>query len=1041
MLSLKVGRRRQFLDNLETGYISSPELPFFSADPYQVDPLGFSRGAPLKPCLKTPSDLNMGRNRSYQLGRQVSTPSAFQPFSTIVEDSEWNPYMDSAKYMNVNQSFPTKNTHRPRNSNPTQFRSEISRFTESLYNLAKPLPVKPKGHFPRVEEKYPKLGNPCSILNPGLPMKPVQNLDQINPFTGLPNVQFVPTMEYFNRRQSTYLPDWTPSPDTTARRVAAILEPQNTYADLVHSFQKKQVEQAKLHSIEQKFRSMSLQNLQQIDPIGVPTNMFNVPGTIDPIYDKTAHDPRYLHQQNPLFHPQFNNSYLHNSVSNIQDPTFLDRPVFHQQENMNMIQNSIQNPIQNPINNPLQHNLPLSNIDFDQTQLDHAWLQLSTELQLKNNMTTQNMSKIPGPLPSMPVHHHPPLQGVLDMMGINGNNQNIELQNKPRDLHQNKSPGLFYHKNDLYLSGGFKKEKFNASLDTTYDSLLNLPKMPKSPSEVEPINSSEDELTRYNVTNKEVRDSGNIHMKQFQLSAKYQESKYIENSILGHVPSVLQDLGKVDLEKKLNDKSKQIDKTLRQISRAYEDRCKQRQKMRSALSLLKDIPKMELDEHNNIVTKEDTTKLKEIRQGKNGNTIKLDNMEIEVSNEIMSMIYHRALKKRMERKSSKCRPVERRRSKPRINEKSHDSSDTETEISEFMKNALLKQQLENTVPDTSREMKIRSLQRYSPRLKNPLIPVFEGESDETKNEDEIDKQDKEPLTPILSKLEIPTSFSLWEETDKNSPCKFLDSDEPVPPPAPEIRINDMINQVQESKPKHQKSMREKNEKKEVVNDHPKKSKPIPVDNLRKTKSSGAFNNLPDCGYKSQNVKQTVKRQTSDPSEKRSSIIFEDKIIDCRKEETKNKNLNISETARKHLGMGDKSKNSPEEGMGTRNRINSIFQTIGSSYEDPEDSNKKEKNCSAFLTEDVANMSESISKLRLEVMSKGSLEDENIINEMKRVQSLNISLEGDELANEEQNACIDVLSERLDNYPIEEEDEANLETKSYDCTTEKLGLHE
>ena len=27
-------------------------------------------------------------------------------------------------------------------------------------------------------------------------MKPVQNLDQINPFTGLPNIEFIPTTEY-----------------------------------------------------------------------------------------------------------------------------------------------------------------------------------------------------------------------------------------------------------------------------------------------------------------------------------------------------------------------------------------------------------------------------------------------------------------------------------------------------------------------------------------------------------------------------------------------------------------------------------------------------------------------------------------------------------------------------------------------------------------------------------------------------------------------------------------------------------------------------
>ena len=70
--------------------------------------------------------------------------------------------------------------------------------------------------------------------------------------------------------------------------------------------------------------------------------------------------------------------------------------------------------------------------------------------------------------------------------------------------------------------------------------------MAQSPSELDPIASSEDELTRYNERRMENlltlinrKDVGNLDMKKYQLSAKYQEAKYIENRILGHVPSIL----------------------------------------------------------------------------------------------------------------------------------------------------------------------------------------------------------------------------------------------------------------------------------------------------------------------------------------------------------------------------------------------------------------------------------------------------------------------------------------------------------------------
>ena len=78
-------------------------------------------------------------------------------------------------------------------------------------------------------------GDPLQLTESNIAMKPVQNLDSLNPATGLPNIgvllfyfllflpvflwaEFVPTTEYGIQNQTTsILPDWTPSPDTTAR--------------------------------------------------------------------------------------------------------------------------------------------------------------------------------------------------------------------------------------------------------------------------------------------------------------------------------------------------------------------------------------------------------------------------------------------------------------------------------------------------------------------------------------------------------------------------------------------------------------------------------------------------------------------------------------------------------------------------------------------------------------------------------------------------------------------------------------------------------
>ena len=80
-------------------------------------------------------------------------------------------------------------------------------------------------------------------------------------------------------------------------------------------------------------------------------------------------------------------------------------------------------------------------------------------------------------------------------------------------------------------------------------------------------------------------------------------------------------------------------------------------------------------------------------------------------------------------------------------------------------------------------------------------------------------------------------------------------------------------------------------------------------------------------------------------------------------------LNISETAKKHLGMADDSKNSPEEEIGSRNRINSIFQTIESSYEDTDDSKTLK---SDSTTKDVIQDNVNLSQLMPDKQSKSPI---------------------------------------------------------------------
>ena len=520
---------------------------------------------------------------------KTGTPSAFQPFSTISEDLVWDPYTGPSSYDLHSVGHSGDNYRLPR---PTNFRSEISRFTESLYNLAKPTPIKPRGQFPRVE-KYPQSGNLSTILNPGLPMKPVQNLDRINPYTGLPNIEFIPTTEYLEvGASSSYLPPGTPSPDTTARRVAAILEPTETYSDLVANFQTRKADQHSLQMLEAQMSSMNLH--QPPAPISLyPQYIHNNLGST--LTQTTPHN--YI-QPLPSYSSMSGAPVM---TSNNMDPTFLGRappplaPPGPQPQQMYLTNTPVtpglnmNSNLLNSINPAVSHHhlypstnqisgqmQPTAAPAFDQSQLDQAWLQLSNDLQRQQNISRAGLSgsQLPGHLTGhrWSSHHHhtePPLQGALDMMSIDRVTNMTRPAFTGDSGHPGSRPAL------TPVTPVQRSQTRSHKLEHVYDELLSLPRMPRSPSELEPVPSSEDELTRYNERRRENlltlmnsrRDAGNADLRKHQLSTKYQETKYIEKRILGHVPSILADLNQMDLNKKMNDKNREMDRTLRQISR------------------------------------------------------------------------------------------------------------------------------------------------------------------------------------------------------------------------------------------------------------------------------------------------------------------------------------------------------------------------------------------------------------------------------------------------------------------------------------------
>ena len=93
----------------------------------------------------------------------------------------------------------------------------------------------------------------------------------------------------------------------------------------------------------------------------------------------------------------------------------------------------------------------------------------------------------------------------------------------------------------------------------------------------------------------------------------------------------------------------EIEQNMKNINQSYEERVKLRKELRSRLNLPKPPPSfMTFDHYHDLVPVTQPLKpdIEEVKAGQN--VIKLDDMQIEVSNEIMAMIYYRALKDKFE---------------------------------------------------------------------------------------------------------------------------------------------------------------------------------------------------------------------------------------------------------------------------------------------------------------------------------------------------------------------------------------------------------
>jgi len=236
---------------------------------------------------------------------------------------------------------------------------------------------------------------------------------------------------------------------------------------------------------------------------------------------------------------------------------------------------------------------------------------------------------------------------------------------------------------------------------------------------------------------------GQVHQLEQELSRRYEVSKEIELSILGPVPSILE-------SGKMAATSSEIDQNLKQVSECYTQRCQLRHGLRDRLNLLPDkpVPVMTFDQYHNLVPKQQPVGGS---QGEvsaptaSANKIKLDNMEIEVSNEIMAMIYYRALMGKFERQGlgrggpgHDSQAVPHSAAGPGKREVTSEASGglgVRYDVEEEDNEELLDSASETDVSKldlsslSTREMRLRSLQRYSPRLKATMLPVLETEDE------------------------------------------------------------------------------------------------------------------------------------------------------------------------------------------------------------------------------------------------------------------------------------------------------------------------
>ena len=364
------------------------------------------------------------------------------------------------------------------------------------------------------------------------------------------------------------------------RRVAAILEPLHTYTELVHSFkerqnehqQRKQLEKQRerqeleqMKAIEQleqrKLELLEQQNLAMMEELAMTLPLSSsLPPHLVPSSLTT-----YAHQL-PLLQPP--NASLTPHPHTVAHPPY-EPPLMMSQHTEAAVYH--QPPI-TPF--PLApHPTPLPTYPtMPTTTLPHP---LDPNMDV-NNLTMNDLILLNQETLAMQ-------QDVLDFkreqQGQKTNIQNPFAQEYqlggPEQNNNNISQWSIPTTNMKMPQG---PQTTNDNLQSTYSSLLGLPKMASTPAET--ASSVEGEST---ILPDLCPDPGNLHMRKFDLSFKYQEAKFIEASIMGHVPSILPDMGKVELEERLGERAKRIEKSIKDISKAYEERCKQREKMRTLM--------------------------------------------------------------------------------------------------------------------------------------------------------------------------------------------------------------------------------------------------------------------------------------------------------------------------------------------------------------------------------------------------------------------------------------------------------------------------